>query len=348
MGKSLGMRQAWTESWGQSLGATGYIEELRLIRDGKASILSSRLADLSNSAHGTQLAVPCSLWLNMFKNTYFSGPHTSQTGECIFKKLDDLKTGSTSVSDKHLTQRLLHAMNNVKENQAYRKKLAAERAAEKTMLKASIEAVETEDKVEKRLRQTDANSKVAVTFALAQCQLHYTTEKMAELRGRYRPKKNRTDAAEGQVYVDRYMEQDKKYKDKKRTRDEAEIVASAKGRKLEMWADKDGKWDMQVAMELIMQDLDLVKAPVGARGKKMTAPERDEWVHARFDSDAFDEMAKDDLRDRILKATAAKKVAKQEAKELKDSGGVDGGAAKPKKKRSKMAASESEQNGDLS
>jgi hypothetical protein len=115
-----------------------------------------------------------------------------------------------------------------------------------------------------------------------------------------------------------------------------------------MWADKDGKWDMQVAMELIMQDLDLVKAPVGARGKKMTAPERDEWVHARFDSDAFDEMAKDDLRDRILKATAAKKVAKQEAKELKDSGGVDGGAAKPKKKRSKMAASESEQNGDLS
>ncbi len=71
-------------------------------------------------------------WLNMFKSTYFSGPHTSQTGECIFKnrskKLDDLKTGSTSVSDKHLSDRLLHAMNNVKENQAYRKKLAAERA----------------------------------------------------------------------------------------------------------------------------------------------------------------------------------------------------------------------------
>ena len=288
------------------------------------------------------------MWLNMFMCTYFSGPHTSQTGECIFKKLDDLKTGSTSVSDKHLTQRLLHAMNNVKENQAYRKKLAAERAAEKTMLKASIEAVETEDKVEKRLRQTDANSKVAVTFALAQCKLHYTTEKMAELRRRYRSKTKRTDDAEGQVYVDRYMEQDKKYKDKKRTRDEAEIVASAKGRKLEMWADKDGKWDMQVAMELILQDLDLVKAPVGARGNKMTAGERDEWVHARFDSDAFDEVAKDDLRDRILKATAAKKVAKQEAKELKDSGGVDGGAAKPKKKRSKMAASESEQNGDLS
>ncbi len=37
-----GMRQARTESWGQSLGATGYIDELRLIRDGKASILSSR------------------------------------------------------------------------------------------------------------------------------------------------------------------------------------------------------------------------------------------------------------------------------------------------------------------
>jgi hypothetical protein len=50
----------------------------------------------------------------MFKCTYFSGPHTSQTGERIFKTLDDLKTGSTSVSEKHLSQRLLHAMNNVK------------------------------------------------------------------------------------------------------------------------------------------------------------------------------------------------------------------------------------------
>ena len=346
------MRQAWTTSWGQSLDATSYIEELRLIRGGGASILSSRLADLSNFLHGTQLAVPCSSWLKMFKCTYFSGPHTSQTGETIFKKLDDLKTGSTSISDKHMSQRLLHAMNNVKENQAYRKKLAAERAAEKKKLKASvhasIEAVETENKSERRLRQTDANSKVAVTFALAQCKEHYTTYKMAELRKRYRPKKNRTDDAEGQVYVDRYMEQDKKYKDKKRTRDEAEIVASAKGRKLEIWADKDGKWDMQVAMELIMQDLELATAPVGAGGKKMTAGERVEWVHARFDSDAFDEVAKGDLRDRILKATAAKKVAKQEAKELKDSGGVDGSATKPKKKRSKKAASESEQNGDLS
>ena len=80
------MRQAWTASWGQSLDATGYIAELRLIRDGGACILSSRLADLSNFLHRTRLAVPCSLWLNMF--TYFSGPHTSQTGECIFKTLD--------------------------------------------------------------------------------------------------------------------------------------------------------------------------------------------------------------------------------------------------------------------
>jgi len=261
----------------------------------------------------------------MFKSTYFSGPHTSQTGECIFKKLDDLKTGSTSVSDKHLTLRLLHAMNNVKENQAYRKKLAAERAAEKKKLKASIEAVETKDKVERRLRQTDANSKVAVAFALAQCKLHYSTEKMAELRKRYRPKKNRFDDAEGQVYVDRYMEQDKKYKDKKRTRDDAEILASAKARKLEIWADKDGKWDMQVAMELIMQDLELAKAPAGATGKKMTAAERDEWVHSKFDSDAFNEEARDDLRERIVKATAAKKLAKQEARDLRQSGGVDGG-----------------------
>ena len=77
--------------------------------------------------------------------------------------------------------------------------------------------------------------------------------------------------------------------------------------------------------------------------------ERDEWVQVTFDSGAFNEEARGDLRERILKGTAAKKVAKQEAKELKDSGGgVDGGAAKPKKKRSKMAASESEQNGDLS
>jgi hypothetical protein len=89
--------------------------------------------------------------------------------------------------------------------------------------------VETEDKVEKRLRQTDANSKVAGTFALAQCKLHYTTHKMVELRRRYRPDKKRFDAAEGQVYVDRYMEQARRYKDKKRTRDEDEILASAKG-----------------------------------------------------------------------------------------------------------------------
>ena len=46
-----------------------------------------------------------------------------------------------------------------------------------------------------------------------------------------------------------------------------------------------------------------------------------------------------------MKATAAKKVAKQEARDLRQSGGVDGSAAKPKKKRSKKAASE---NGDLS
>ncbi len=57
------------------------------------------------------------------------------------------------------------------------------------------------------------------------------------------------------------MEQEEKYKGKRRTRDEEEILASAtrKGRALEIWADKDGKcqWDMQVAMELIMQALEL-------------------------------------------------------------------------------------------
>ena len=252
--------------------------------------------------------------------------------------MDDLKTGSTSVSDKHLSDRLLHAMNNVKENQAYRKKLAAERAAEKTMLKASIEAVETEDKVEKRLRQTDANSKVAVTFALAQCKVRYTTEVMAELRGRYRPEKKRFDAAEGQVYVDRYMEQVEKYKGKRRTRDEEEILASAQGRTVEIWADKGGKWDMAVAQELIMHNLEMDKAPSGADGKKMTAAERDEWVHSKFDS--FDEAARDDLRDRILKGTAAKKLQKKEAKELKDSGGAAEGSANPVKKRAKKAAVE--------
>ena len=105
---------------------------------------------------------------------------------------------------------------------------------------------------------------------------------------------------------------------------------------------------MDVAMEVIMQELEMVKAPVGGNGKKMTAAERDEWVQVTFDSEEFNEEMRESLRERILKGTAAKKVAKQEAKELKDSGGVDGGAAKPKKKRSKMAASESEQNGDLS
>ena len=280
----------------------------------------------------------------MFKCTYFSGPHTSQTGETIFKKLDDLKTGSTSISDKHLNQRLLHAMNNVKENQENRKKLAAERAAEKKKLKASvhasIEAVETENKSERRLRQTDANSKVAVTFALAQCKEHYTTDKMAELRRRYRPKKNRADDAEGQVYVDRYMEQEKKFKGKKRTRGEDEILASARSRTLTMWADKDGKWNMEVAQELLMQALEMDKAPLGGDGKKMTAAARNEWVQVTFDSEAFDDEARDDLRERILKGTAAKKLAKQEAKEAKESGEAEG-AAKPKK-RPKKAAVESQ------
>ena len=340
-----GMRQAWTASWGQSLDATSYIEELRLIRGGGASILSSRLADLSNFLHGTQLAVPCSSWLKMFKCTYFSGPHTSQTGETIFKKFDDLKTGSTSISDKHTSQRLLHAMNNVKENQAYRKKLAAERAAEKKKLKASvhasIEAVETENKSERRLRQTDANSKAAVTFALAQCKKHYTTAGMAELRRRYRPDKNRSDDAEGQVYVDRYMEQEEKFKGKKRTRGEDEILASARSRTLTKWADKDGKWNMEVAQELLMQALEMDKAPLGDDGKKMTAAARNEWVQVTFDSEAFDDATRDDLRERILKGTAAKKLAKQEAKELKESGEAEGSAAKPKK-RPKKAAVESQ------
>jgi hypothetical protein len=136
------------------------------------------------------------------------------------------------------------------------------------------------------------------------------------------------------------MEQEKKYKDKKRTRNEEEILTSAKGRTLELWADKGGKWDMAVAQELIMQNLEMDKAPSGADGKKMTAAERDEWVHSKFDS--FDEAARDDLRDRILKGTAAKKLQKKEAKELKDSGGAAEGSANPVKKRAKKAAVEPE------
>ena len=76
--------------------------------------------------------------------------------------------------------------------------------------------------------------------------------------------------------------------------------------------------------------------------KKMTAAERDEWpgVHSKFDS--FDEAARDDLRDRILKGTAAKKLQKKEAKKLKDSGGAAEGSAKPVKQRAKKAAVELE------
>jgi hypothetical protein len=173
---------------------------------------------------------------------------------------------------------------------------------------------------------------------LAQCKEHYTIDKMAELRRRYRPKKNRADDAEGQVYVDRYMEQEKKFKGKKRTRGEDEILASARSRTLAMWADKDGKWNMEVAQELLMQALEMDKAPLGGDGKKMTAAARNEWVQVTFDSGAFDDEARDDLREpRILKGTAAKKLAKQEAKEAKESGEAAGSAAKPKKRPEKAA-----------
>jgi hypothetical protein len=92
-------------------------------------------------------------------------------------------------------------------------------------------------------------------------------------------------------------------------------------------------------MELLMQALEMDKAPLGGDGKKMTAAARNEWVQVTFDSEAFDDEARDDLRERILKGTAAKKLAKQEARELKDSG--EGSVAKPKK-RPKTAAVESQ------
>ena len=61
-----------------------------------------------------------------------------------------------------------------------------------------------------------------------------------------------------------------------------------------------------------------------------------------FDSDAFDEVATESLRERIVKETAARKLAKKEAKELRESGTAEGSAAKPKKKRPKTAACESQ------
>ena len=163
-------------------------------------------------------------------------------------------TGSTSVTraDAHMSGRVLYAMNNVKANQAYRKKLAATRAAAKMKLKA-IETVETDNKSAKRLRASDDNSKAAVTFALEQCKKHYTTAAMADLRKRYRSETKRPDGAEGQVFVDRFMELEEKFKDKKRVRDISDIRASAKSRKVEIWADKDGKWDMDVALNLIVE-----------------------------------------------------------------------------------------------
>ncbi len=63
-------------------------------------------------------------------------------------------------------------------------------------------------------------------------------------------------------------------------------------------------------------------------------------MQATFDSEAFDEEMRESLGDRILKETAAKKLAKNEAKQLKDSGGGEGSAAKPKQKRPKKAAVE--------
>ena len=349
------MRRAWTESWGQPLDSTGYIEELRLIRNGDACILSSRLADLSNTlcGNGTQVAVLCPLWLRVFKVTWFSGPHTSQTNETIFKKMDDLKFNSTSLTDAHMSGRVLYAMNNVKANQAYRKKLAATRAAAKMKLKA-IETVETDNKLAKRLRASDDNSKAAVTFALEQCKKHYTTAAMADLRKRYRSETKRPDGAEGQVFVDRYMELEEKFKDKKRVRELSDITASAKSRKLEMWADKDGKWDMDIALNLIMkarthshthapthpstherpQELDMNKAPLGPLGKKMTAIERNEWVQLQVDS--FDAASREALTDRILMATRAKKKAKQDLKDAAAAG--ETGAAKPEKPRKKQKA----------
>ena len=90
-----------------------------------------------------------------------------------------------------------------------------------------------------------------------------------------------------------------------------------------------------------MQALEMDKAPLDGDGKKMTAAARNEWVQVTFDSEEFDDATRDDLRERILKGTAAKKLAKQEARELKESGEAEGSVAKPKK-RPKTAAVESQ------
>ncbi len=62
-------------------------------------------------------------------------------------------------------------------------------------------------------------------------------------------------------------------------------------------------------MFLDLQALEIGKAPSGTdgTGKQMTAAARNEWVQLTFDSDALNEMARDDfvtdLRERISKET---------------------------------------------
>ena len=77
------------------------------------------------------------------------------------------------------------------------------------------------------------------------------------------------------------------------------------------------------------------EVPLGPNGKKMTAIERNEWVQLKFDSE-FDADEREALKDRIMKATAVKKLAKKDRKAAMAAG--EAGAAKPKKAKKQKAA----------
>ena len=83
------------------------------------------------------------------------------------------------------------------------------------------------------------------------------------------------------------------------------------------------------------QVLEMSEVPLGPNGKKMTAIERNEWVQLKFDSE-FDADSREALKDRIMKATAVKKLAKKDRKAATAAG--EAGAAKPKKAKKQKAA----------
>ena len=73
-------------------------------------------------------------------------------------------------------------------------------------------------------------------------------------------------------------------------------------------------------MELLMQALEMDKAPLDGDGKQMTAAARNEWVQVTFDSEALDDATRDDLRERILKGTDLPLQGQGGASPVKQSG----------------------------